>query len=150
MKMFHKDLAPLMGTQFQWNDDFWIADFRYTDINNKPIRHIPPTLVTIVENEGNLPPLKRVYYSDFHFRPRGKNGVVTAKIIAPFDNTGFRSNTGGSVGIFVDEAECREYYSMQCEAILDQIMKEKALAVSRFDKMLDEVTTNWKASQSSD
>jgi hypothetical protein len=119
-------------------DEVWITDFRHNDINESPIRHIKPVRVVISDN-GSLPKNKAVYYSSFHFREIGKTGKILAKIIAPYDNTGYRSRTGDSVHIFLTEDEADKKYAEQCRVVLQQIDAERVHMLARFQKMTDEV-----------
>lgn len=75
----------------------WITDYRRGKSGGY-VRHIPPTLVEVTCN-SELPKNKRVYYSEFHFR-KVKNGNVSKEILAPYDNTGYRSYKGVSVNVF--------------------------------------------------
>lgn len=95
----------------------WICDYRINDVDNKAIRHIKPQKVMVISNE-ELPKNKTVYYSTFHFRPLNKKGEPLKQIIAPYDNTGFRSYSGESVNIFYKEKDCVDYYVQQCEKII--------------------------------
>lgn len=91
----------------------WVCDFRFDDYANKPIRHVTPQLVEVTDN-ALLPKFKKVYYADHHFRPVLNKGKIGAKIIAPYDNTGFRGYTGNSLNIFLTRLECEEFYKSQC------------------------------------
>lgn len=101
----------------------WVCDYRYNDITNKPIRHIRPTEVQILDNK-DMPGNKIVYYSEIHFRPLSKNGAVLKKVIAPFDNTGYKSNTGTSINVFLTKEECHEHYIKQAKEIQLQFLIE--------------------------
>ncbi|WP_336761317.1 hypothetical protein [Paenibacillus sp. USHLN196] len=81
-------------------EEVWICDYRYNDVDNKAIRHIQPKKVVVVSNE-DLPKNKRVYYSEFHFREIKENGKLSSTVIAPYDNTGYRSYGGVSLNIFM-------------------------------------------------
>lgn len=138
--MIHKEfldflnLNPDVAENFD-TMDFWVCDFRYDDYGNKPIRHVEPTLVRASTNE-NLPKNKKVYYSDHHFRPVGKNGLPTAKIIAPYDNTGFRSYTGKSLNIFLTEKECRAHYVALCVTAIEGLTDYKNSLTENIDKTI--------------
>ena len=121
----------------------YICDYRYNDIFNKPIRHVEPTRVIVVSNE-ELPKNKRIYYSRTHFKPINKSGKVMSKIIAPFDNTGYRNFTGVCVNIFDSMEECIEKYNKQCEYILEEIENGKKEAILRFDNMKEKVNNRIK------
>ncbi len=67
-----------------------------------------------------------------------------SKIIAPYDNTGFRSRTGESVNIFYTEKECWEFYNKQCDKIVDKMKEEKIRKQEYFDREIDLVLQNKK------
>jgi len=93
----------------------WIVDYRRGKSGGY-VRHVPPTLVKVTCN-SELPKNKRVYYSDYHFR-KVKNGKVSKEILAPYDNTGYRSYTGVSVNIFYTYEEAAKKYNEQIEEII--------------------------------
>lgn len=121
-------------------EEVWICDYRFNDIDNQPIRHVKPTKVIVVSNE-ELPGNKTVYYSEFHFRPFGKNGKPLAQVIAPYDNTGYRSNTGTSLNIFYDEKECVKHYKKQCRTIIIDFEAAKESKLKYYDKKIEQVQT---------
>lgn len=87
----------------------WICDLRFNDYANKPIRHVKPTIVLVRNNEYTK---KRVYYSESHFVELNKYGdPVNSKIIAPFDNTGYRTYAGVPVKCFDSQSECEAGYN---------------------------------------
>ena len=119
-------------------DCVWISDYRLgTDPTSKPIRHVKPTKVKIVNND-KLPKNKKVYSSNYHFRTLNKNGTISSKIIAPYDNTGFRSYTGVSLNIFMTEEECREHYLSQCESVKNALEEYKDIYMKTFDVLINE------------
>ena len=95
----------------------WVCDFRYTDFGNKAARNLKPTKVLVRSNSETT---KSIYYSNSHFvELNSKNEPIKSKVIAPFDNTGFRSFTGIPINVFETEHECREHFKKQCrEAII--------------------------------
>lgn len=128
--------VKLKNDNLKDGDIVWICDFRHEDIFKKPLRNVQPTKVIVLSNE-KLPCNKTVYYSETHFRTLNKKGEPSSKIIAPFDNTGFRGRTGGCVNIFDDEKECIECFNNQCLEIKKQIEEGKQYSINRFDKMLN-------------
>ena len=126
--MLYKDLEDLIvDKKIKEGDTLWITDFRFGSDGalNKPIRHVKPTKVKLVSN-SELPKNKTVYYSNYHFRPINKNGETSkSRIIAPYDNTGYRSYTGVSLNIFTDEKECKDFYIDLCKNRLVDIDIEK-------------------------
>lgn len=136
----YQELKSFMGIdgQVKIGDKVWICDYRYNDVQEKAIRHVAPQEVAIVSNE-DLPKNKTVYYSDIHFRPIGKKGNTLARIIAPYDNTGYRSYTGVSINIFLTKEDCINHYLKQCEEIKELIVFEKERAIEKLNKLLKEV-----------
>ncbi len=125
-------------------DVVWICDYRFNDIDNKPIRHVRPTKVVVTSND-DLPRGKRVYYSDIHFRPFGKSGQPKAQVIAPYDNTGFRAYRGVALHVFSTEEECIAHYAAQCEGIIADFERSKVKRMCYYDSMIDEVRNDLKA-----
>ena len=111
----------------------WVCDFRFNKYRKatKPLRHVKPTEVIVVCNES-LPKNKTVYYSESHFLPLNKQGdPIKSKIIAPFDNTGYRALTGTPLNIFTDEAECKSHYKKQCDDIIE-LLKSRQVKANEF------------------
>lgn len=106
----------------------WICVYK---LNNKsdirPTRVLKPIYVKVVSNK-ELPKNKRIYYSNFHFRPINKQEKVLKKIIPPFDNTGWRFSTGTSVNIFINQKECIECFNKQCDTAIKEY-KNKIKAI---------------------
>jgi hypothetical protein len=135
--MYYKEFETLTETQPHITE-VWVCDFRYEDFANKPIRHIEPTLVKVVDN-AELPQGKNVYYANFHFKPIGKNGLVTSKVIAPYDNTGYRSRTGGSISIFLTKEECLNEYVRLCNIAKEGLIQYKNEVLAFIDARINEV-----------
>lgn len=131
-KTFMDDYKDMIG------ETVWICDYRFTDISQKPIRHVKPTEAIIVSND-DLPKNKTVYYSTIHFRPIGKKGTPLKQIISPYDNTGFRSFTGTSLNIFLRKEECVNHYVKQCEIVKKEIEKERKRANQRLDEIKEQI-----------
>lgn len=91
----------------------FVADIRVADGGNKFIRNVPPSRVTILSND-KLPEGKTIYYSEFHFVAM-KGDKLLKKIIAPFDNTGYRSFAGTSLHVFENLDECVDFYNKQID-----------------------------------
>lgn len=111
--------------------EVWICDLRYENYSEKPIRKVKPTLVT-VRNNSELPKGTNIYYSDYHFAIKGKDGKFKNTIIKLFDNTGFRSFPGTPLMIFDNEQECRDYYE-------DRI----AVVRAEFDEYLNKLKSDF-------
>lgn len=116
----------------------WVCDYRHNDILKKPIRHVPPKEVEIFDNH-DLPKPKKVYYSHIHFRPINKKGAALKQVIAPFDNTGYRSYEGESLNIFLTKEECIEYYLKQCRKVQAEIVAERVMVNKKLDEMIESV-----------
>ena len=83
----------------------WVCHYNQPDLGKKPLRNVPPTKCIVACN-SELPKNKKVYYSKSHFRVIGKNDKVTAKIISPVDNTGYRSYQGNPLSTFLNKEDC--------------------------------------------
>ena len=91
----------------------WICDLRYNDYSNKPVRHVIPMEVFVVNKDKVN---KKIYYSNSCFLKINKNGeAVNSAVIPLFDNTGFRSYTGEPVKCFDNKEECIDYYKKQAQ-----------------------------------
>lgn len=119
---------------YKENQEVWICDFRYNNIDEKAIRHIRPQKVVALGND-KLPSNKTVYHSEFHFRPIGKKGEPLKQVIAPFDNTAW----GKSVNIFFEEEECKNFYISQCQDIIEECEKQKISRIKAYNNLIDEV-----------
>jgi len=119
-------------------DVLWITDYRHDDILDKPIRHVAPTEVRLVSND-DLPPNKKIYYANYHFRVMGKNGKLNALVIAPYDNTGYKWKTGTSLNIFFTEAEAKAHYVEQSNQLKVALAVVRQEQNERFDRMLAEM-----------
>ncbi|PIH59033.1 hypothetical protein [Paenibacillus sp. LK1] len=119
-------------------DVVWICDYRYNDVDNKAIRHIPPKKVVVISNE-DLPKNKKVYYSDFHFREVKGNEKLSSAVIAPYDNTGYRAYAGVSLSIFRTKEGCVNHYLKQCLDNLKQFEEAKVKKNTYYNTKIDEI-----------
>jgi len=121
----------------------WICDFRFSDYNNsKPIRHIKPVQVLVCSN-SDLPKNKTVYYSESHLKKISKKGEpLKSGIIAPFDNTGYRSYTGTPLNAFDDKKECIEFYKKQCESVAKGWKEWRKNKIEFIDKQIQDIYDN--------
>ena len=115
----------------------WICDYRANeDPKKKPIRNIEPTPVVVTDaNETS----KTIYYSPIYFRPV-KKGNIMSKVIAPFDNTGYRSYTGESVNIFYTVEDCVKCYREQVRQAEATYHKELARITNLFNARIGELS----------
>jgi len=130
-----KELGPHVGQKV------WICDYRQPDLDKKAIRHVPPTEVFIVSNAENTTN-KRIYYSETHFRPIGKNGEPSSKMIGIFDNTGYRSFAGTPLHVFDNKDECVEFYNDQADKIISAIDDKISWVVVGLNNYKKEVLDN--------
>lgn len=138
--MLYKELEELINKgDLREGDKVWICDYRLNDSPlEKPIRHVAPIEV-IISNNNTLPKNKTVYYSSYHFRGITKKGTPSSKIIAPYDNTGYRTYTGVSLNIFLDEIECKKHYRKQCEEIKETIEDTKDSYIRTLEDIMSSV-----------
>jgi hypothetical protein len=115
----------------------WICDIRWNDFNNKPIRKVVPSKVLVRANSETK---KRIYYSESHFVALNKdNKPLKSKVIAVFDNTGYRSFRGTPLRAFTDQRECILAFSDMCCRIKDDLSIYKKQCISRITTMEKEV-----------
>lgn len=115
----------------------YVCDFRQPDLNKKPIRKVLPTKVLIVSNDETK---EKIYYSHCHFVELKADGTRKAKIIKPYDNTGFRSYPGVPVAVFTEEQECIDFFNKQCDKVLDELNIKKETIVVSINREIEEVT----------
>lgn len=127
----HENVENVVGL------DVWVCDYRIKDPANKPIRVVPPKLVKVFSND-DLPKGKDVYYSPIHFR-EVKKGKILSTIIAPYDNTGYRSYPGASLNIFDSEKECNEFFNKQCDTAILQIEAFKKDQILALESRLNDI-----------
>ncbi|QWU14231.1 hypothetical protein SAMN04487895_101521 [Paenibacillus sophorae] len=137
--MLHKDYKDKVVI----DEEVWICDYRFNDIDNKPIRHVKPKKVVVWSNK-DLPKNKKVFYSEFHFREIKENGKPSSTVIGPYDNTGYRAYTGVSLNIFYSEEECRKHYKKQCKENLKKFEKAKISRIEYYNKKLEEINNEIK------
>lgn len=100
----------------------WVCDYRNSEkgAGLKPIRNIKPTFVQVCANGEK----DRVYYSPVHFKEVKANGNLNSKVIAPYDNTGYRCLTGTSLNIFETKEECVTFFNSQLKVAIKDIENE--------------------------
>ena len=101
-------------------EQVWICHYLRPDLDKKPLRNVPPTLVQVVNN-SSLPKNKRVYYSASHFLPVAKNGSLKSTVISPVDNTGYRSMSGNPLNVFDSEQECIECWNEELSEVMRRL-----------------------------
>lgn len=102
-------MAQIDKDQVEIGKDYWVCDFRYTNYTDKPIRHVKPCKVQAV-HVSETPKYRRIYYSDYFFRPYGKSGKLLQQVIPVVDNTGYRHRSGTPLSIFDNYEECKKAY----------------------------------------
>ena len=120
----------------------WICDYRYKDIYDKPIRHVPPKRVKIVPRD--IANNRRLLYSFSWFAEMNKKDEpLKSKLTPPFDGTGYRMYAGVPLHIFDNEGECRKKYIELCEGILVQhekrLKQDIATHHQRVNQLKDEM-----------
>jgi len=116
----------------------YICDYRRPDLNKKPARNIQPQAV-IVKSNSDLPKGKKIYYSDSHFKPIGKNGNELSKVVSIFDNTGFRFYTGVPLKVFDNLDECIACYRADLQSVVGAIKEKQEIIVSSLQSEIDEL-----------
>lgn len=111
-------------------ETLFVCAYLRPDRNKKPIRSLAPIEVKIMDNSTTSKP---VYYSESHFRPIGKNGEVTSRVIPVFDNTGFRSRTGNPLNIFTTEKEAIECWNELAQKEIDDLEAYKSVVLGRIE-----------------
>ena len=121
----------------------YVCHYSRPDLDKKPLRSVPPTLVVIVDNHF-LPKNKVVYYSESHFVPLNTAGKQLKKIISPVDNTGFRSMPGNELFVFTEEEECILAWNNQILDHTIMIQKKIDCAADYWRSELDELVLKKK------
>ena len=114
----------------------FVCDYRRPDKNKKPIRSLPPTEVMVMSNSTTS---KRVYYSESHFRPLGKDNTPKSRVIPVFDNTGYRMLTGNPVYIFTTEEECVSKWNEMIQEEIDWFEESKKTAISAIEAQISDL-----------
>ena len=127
----YEKLENVVGNQV------WICDYRNSEkgADLKPIRNIKPTLVQVCRNDEK----NRVYYSPVHFREVKENGKLNSRVIAPYDNTGYRALTGTSLNIFDTQEECIQCFNRQLGIAINDVMKQSASLARHFKNILQDL-----------
>lgn len=112
--------------------EVWICHYNQPDLNKKPLRNVPPTKCLVVCND-ELPKNKVVYYSKSHYRPVGKSGNPTSKIISPVDNTGYRSQQGNPLNTFDNEVDCINKWNEDLQVIHKKLTDELKVAAQQIE-----------------
>lgn len=124
MKLKTKDLQD--GKHI--GEELWVCDYRYSDFNNKPIRHVPPIKVNCLSIDETD---KTVYYSECFFR----EGKKKSSLIKLFDNTGYRSFPGIALEVFTTEQECIDAYNSAKNKLREEFKKYKKQQLSILDSI---------------
>jgi len=119
-------------------DVVWICHYNRPDLDKKPLRNVPPTKVLIRDND-ELPKNKKVYYSETHFSPIGKNGKAQAKVISPVDNTGYRTLCGNELFVFTTEEECNAEWNKQLDEQCKRLDEKIANAAKYWENKKSEI-----------
>ena len=93
---------------------FWVCDYRFRNIDQKPIRAVTPTEAIYTYEKGTSSSYDKLYFKAIS----SKTGVVLSKLISIYDNTAYSSEL---LHVFDTEAECREFFAKQVKEILDAL-----------------------------
>lgn len=115
---------------------FYVCAYFRPDKNKKPIRSLSPIEVMVMDNSTTV---KRIYYSESHFRPVSKNGSVSNRVIPVFDNTGFRSRTGNPLHIFTTEKECKSKWNEMIQEEIEKLEVHKNTVIERIQSEIDSI-----------
>lgn len=107
--------------------DLWIAE-----VNRKTERgrYVTPQLAQLTPNSEAG---KTIYYSSNYFKPYSDKGKLLKKVVAIFDNTGFRSFTGNPISVFDNEAECKQWFNEQIQVIIDERTAHRVDLLANYD-----------------
>lgn len=112
----------LTDADLKVGDEVYICDYRHNNINEKPIRNIRPMKV-LVESSSNVK--KIIYYTSICFLPYNKNGIVSKnKVIAYYNNTGYRGRTGIPLNVYDNYDDCLCKYVEQVKDAQNLLRKE--------------------------
>lgn len=111
----------------------YICDYRFNDVNDKPIRFILPQKVLVVSAEDVD---KNIYYSKSCFLALNKKGEPTNKVIAVFDNTGFRSITGTPCKVFDNMTDCITEFKVMVNDNIKKIDEWKKSQDARYSDLV--------------
>lgn len=122
---------------------YWVCDYRKDSTNKKANRSVPPTEIMIVSSDDYRAANEKeptVYYSNVAFAKLDKNGNPKLKqTIPPFDNTGYRSNTGIGINVFDTEEECIEFYNSQVQTVIEMYEHSIETVVQGLKNELEEI-----------
>lgn len=134
--MTQKELIKEITEGHMNNKVFYICDFR-KEYDKKPIRHVKPTRVMV---RCNSEVDKRIYYSNSHFVPFSEStGKVLKKVIAVYDNTGYRSYTGVPLKVFDNLEDCQDYYNQQVDEYVQILENKKKNIINQLQNEIDEM-----------
>jgi len=115
-------------------ETLYVCAYLRPDKDKKPIRSLAPIEVVVMDNSTTN---KRVYYSESHFRPIGKSGNVTSRVIPVFDNTGFRTFPGDPLYIFTTEKEAIDCWNGIAQEEIDKLEAYKSTVLERIQSEID-------------
>jgi hypothetical protein len=113
----------------------WLVDVRYENIDNKPLRNVPPTQVVLADNPNRRYHMRQ-NYTFLIVKP---NGEISAKHINIYPSV-YRSRPNDSIYIFLTKEEAEVKYREQCVEILRQAEDRKAHTIARFDEIIMDTT----------
>ncbi len=115
----------------------WVYDFRYNNFDEKPIRKVLPQSVFVQSNDKIK---KKIYYSKSHFVGRNKHGdPLKSKIIALYDNTGYRSFPGTPLNVFETERECFAHFKESVYGMIAELNAYRQSKINNIDNMIKDI-----------
>ena len=117
----------------------WVCHYNRPDLKKKALRNVPPTRV-IVRGNNELPKRKTVYYSNSFFSPLNKNDEPMSKVIAPFDNTGYRSFAGNPLHVFDNQEDCEQAWNDDVIEVTVRLNERIANIVNELQDELSAIT----------
>lgn len=103
------------------NQDLFIAEANFKI--GRP-RIIQPVRAKLVPRE-EAPKNKTIYYSYNFFKVYKANGKLDSKVVAVFDNTGFRGYRGNPISIFDNYDEAVTWFNAEIQKVIDERNKQR-------------------------
>lgn len=121
------------------NQDLYIAEANFKI--GRP-RIIQPVRAKLVSKE-EAPKNKTIYYSYNFFKVYKPNGKLDSKVVAVFDNTGFRSYRGNPISIFDNYDEAVVWFNKEIQKVIDERNKAREVLLKNHDdetqKLIDKL-----------
>lgn len=112
------------------NQDLFIAEANFKI--GRP-RIIQPVRAKLVPRE-EAPKNKTIYYSYNFFKVYKDNGKLDSKVVAVFDNTGFRGYRGNPISIFDNYDEAVTWFNAEIQKVIDERNKQREVLLKNHDE----------------